>query len=82
MFSTLYLNLPHAVNTFEPLKCKNCKHFIAHVGPIPPHKDTAGDLGKCKLLGYYATTCRSHWLSTISCGFEARFFEPKVNKHR
>jgi hypothetical protein len=56
--------------TFGPPQCKNCKHFVPHTGPAP-------DLGRCKLLGYHAITCRTHWLSTISCGFEARFFEPK-----
>jgi hypothetical protein len=81
MFSSSLNLVRHSVKTitFEPPQCKNCKHFVLHTGPVPfpPTKNTAIDLGKCKLLGYYAITCRTHWLSTISCGKEGRLFEPK-----
>ena len=79
MFSSLNVNLRYAVKTisptFGPPLCKNCKHFVPHTGP--PTNNMAIDLGRCKLLGYYAITCRTHWLSSIACGFEGRFFEPK-----
>lgn len=83
MFSSSLNLVRHGVKTFSPTfgppQCKNCKHFVPHTGPVPfpPTKNTAIDLGRCKLLGYNAITCRSYWLPGISCGFEARFFEPK-----
>lgn len=78
MFSSL--NLVHgAVKMSGPPQCKNCKHFVPHVGPVffSASNPTAQDLGKCKLLGYNAITSRTHWISSISCGYEGRFFEPK-----
>jgi hypothetical protein len=74
LFSSLNVNLPKiTLKRVDPPKCEDCKHFV----PPPPANQVAKELGKCKLLGYYANTCRTHWLSTISCGHEARFFEPK-----
>ena len=78
MFSS-YLNIVYnGVNTtfsptFGPPLCKNCKHFVPQVAS----NSTTPDLGRCKLLGYRAITCRTHWLSSIACGYEGRFFEPK-----
>ncbi len=79
LFSSLNVNLPHAVKMFDSPKCKDCKHFVPHTGPLlfSDSKMTVEDLGRCKLLGYYAITCRTHWLSSIACGHEGRFFEPK-----
>ena len=75
--SSSSLNL--VIKMFDPPKCTDCKHFVPHIGPVffSAENPTRQDLGKCKLLGYYAITCRSYWLPGISCGFEARFFEPK-----
>lgn len=76
MFSSSLNLVHHAVKMSGPPQCKNCKHFVPHTDP-QTNKNTAIYLGKCELLGYYAITCRSYWLPGISCGFEARFFEPK-----
>lgn len=79
MFSSLNLHLHRGVKMFDPPKCRDCKHFVPHTGPVlfSAENPNAEDFGRCKLLGYYAITCRTHWLSSISCGHEARFFEPK-----
>ena len=80
LFSSLNVNLPkRGSKMFDSPKCEDCKHFVPPIGPVlfSDSNHTAKELGKCKLLGYYANTCRTHWLSTISCGHEARFFEPK-----
>ena len=83
MFSSSLNLVYNGVKTFSstlgPPQCKNCKHFVPHTGQVllSNSNSTTQDLGRCKLLGYHAITCRTHWLSTISCGFEARFFKPK-----
>ena len=82
MFSSLNLHLQRRNSKMvEPPKCEDCKHFVRHVGPVmfSSSNPIAQDLGRCKLLGYDAFTCRTHWLSSISCGHEARFFNP--NRH-